>query len=141
MILNQLSVFLPNKPGQLSNFIELLKDNKIFIKSITVAESEDYGLILMLVDKVQKCIKLLEEKDLIYSTTEVVAVKLSDNVGQLFTISKLFGENNVNIEYLYSTAYEEMAGITFALTVFRLNNNERGIEILRENRFDLLEEK
>jgi len=80
MPLKQISLFLPNKPGQLANFFEFLMNNKIHIRSLTVAETEDYGLLLLLVNPFEKCIVLLEDNDYLHSVTEVVAVKLLDNI-------------------------------------------------------------
>ncbi len=130
----QVSVFLPNNPGVLANFIELLIDKKIFIRAMTVAETEDYGLLLLLVDKLKKLIKLLEENDYIFSTTDVIAVKLVDNIGGLYKISKLFGEKKLNIEYLYSTLIEGEA-----LVVLKMDDNEKAIELLKNNEFKLAE--
>ena len=132
----QLSVFLPNKPGILAGFMELLMENKIFIYAMTVAETEDYGLLLLLVNKTNKCIQILEERDHLFTVTDVLAVKLTDNIGGVYDISKLFGESGVNIEYLYSTLVEGEA-----ILVFRVNNNEKAVEILKKSNYKLMEQK
>ncbi|MFX1313604.1 MAG: ACT domain-containing protein [Promethearchaeota archaeon] len=133
MSINQISVFLPNKPGQLAEFFEVLMDNKIYIRSLTVAETEDYGLLLLLVDQFEECTKLLEERELLYSVTEVVAVRLSDNIAALYKIAKLFGSNNVNIEYLYTSIIDDQP-----LIIFRLDDNENGIEVLNQNGYHVV---
>jgi hypothetical protein len=137
MQLTQISVFLPNKPGQLANFFEYLMDNKIYIRSVTVAETEDYGLILLLVDQSEKCINLIEEKEFLYSVTEVVAVKMTDNISQLYEIAKTLGNNNVNIEYMYTFAEKSTEANTIA--VLRLDDNENGIKVLSQNGFQFVE--
>ncbi|MFX1448467.1 MAG: amino acid-binding protein [Promethearchaeota archaeon] len=137
MQLKQISVFLPNTPGQLANFFEFLMENKIYIRSVTVAETEDYGLILLLVDQFDKCIDLLENKDYLHSVTEVVAVKLTDNIGQLYEIAKTLGNNNVNIEYLYTFA--EKSSIVNTIAVLRLDDNENGIKVLNQNGFKVID--
>ncbi|MBD3195427.1 MAG: hypothetical protein GF317_10250 [Candidatus Lokiarchaeota archaeon] len=134
----QISIFLKNEPGELAKFADLLKDYDIEIRAITVAENEDYGLILLLVDKPDECIKLLEKQDQIYSITEVIPVKVQSKEGNtqgLKEISKTLGENNINIQYLYTALMEEEK-----LLVLRVDDNEKAIEILRENGF-LLEER
>ena len=133
MQLKQISVFLPNEPGQLANFFEYLMKNKIYIRSVTVAETEDYGLILLLVDQFDKCINLIEDKEYLHSVTEVVAVKLTDNIGQLYEIAKTLGNNNVNIEYLYTFA--EKSSNVSTIAVLRLDDNENGIKVLNQNGF------
>ncbi|TXT63847.1 MAG: hypothetical protein BAJALOKI3v1_300006 [Promethearchaeota archaeon] len=137
-MLTQLSIYLKNRPGQLARFATLLVENDIEIRAITVAENEEYGLILLLVDKPDKCIKLLEEKDHIYSITKVIAVKVLSDEGHtkgLLKISKVLGENNVNIEYMYSTLVKDES-----LLILRVNDNEMAMEVLKENNF-LLEER
>ncbi len=138
MKLKQISVFLPNEPRQLANFFEFLMDNKIFIRSITVAETEDYGLLLLLVKPFEKCVKLLEENDYMHSVTEVIAVRLTDNISQLYNIAKTLGDNKLNIEYLYTFA--EKSSEPRTMTVLRLDDNENGIEVLKKNGFDVVED-
>lgn len=136
MLLQQISVFLPNTPGQLANFFELLMDHKIYIRSLTVAETEEYGLLLLLVDQYEKCVLLLEDKDILHSVTEVVAVRLSDNISELYKIAKTLGSNGINIEYLYT--FSENSDHPRTITVLRLDNNESGMEILEKNGFEIV---
>ena len=103
----QLSVYLEDKPGELANFIKLLMDNKIFIRALTVAKTSEYGLILALVDNPEKCIILLEEKDFLISTTDVIALRLNDHPNGLYEIPKTLGENEINIDYFYSTLVKD----------------------------------
>ena len=136
MQLKQISVFLPNTPGQLANFFEFLMENNIYIRSVTVAETEEYGLILLLVDQFDKCINLIEDKEYLHSVTEVVAVKLTDNISQLYEIAKTLGNNHVNIEYLYTFAEKSSNANTIA--VLRLEDNENGIKVLNQNGFKVV---
>ena len=131
MPINQISVFLPNKPGQLANFFEVLMDNKIYIRSLTVAETEDYGLLLLLVDQFDKCISLLEEKEHLYSVTEVVAVRLSDNIAGLYEVAKTLGE----LDYLYTSLIDDKP-----LVILRLSDNNNGTEVLRSQGFTIIDE-
>jgi len=135
MPLNQISVYLPNKPGQLAEFFELLMENKIFVRSLTVAETEEYGLLLLLVEPFESCINLLEKREILFTVTEVVAVKLSDNIAALYKIAKLLGTNDINIEYLYTSLIDDQS-----LIIFRLDDNEGGIETLKKNGYSVIEE-
>ena len=120
---NQISVYIPNKPGQLANFCTYLLDNDIEIRAITVAENDEYGLILLLVDKPDECIKLLEEEDYVYSTTKVIAVKITMNESHtkgLREIAKILGNKGVNIEFLYSTLVKDES-----LIILRVDDNEK----------------
>jgi len=134
--MKQLSVFLKDEPGQLSIFIKLLMDNKIFIQALTVAKTPDYGLLLMLVDKPEKCIALLEENSYLLSTTEVIAIKLNDHPDALYRIPKTLGDNNINIDYCYSTLVKENS-----MLIIRVEDNciEETIKTLKENGFTIIE--
>ncbi len=134
----QLSVYLKNRPGELAKFCSFLLDNEIEIRAITVAENDEYGLILLLVDKPDKCIELLEKEEYIYSVTKVLAVKVMSDKGHtqgLQEISRILGNNNVNIEFLYSTLVKDES-----LIIIRVNDNKKAKQVLKEEGF-LLEER
>lgn len=135
--MQQLSVFLEDKPGSLADFIKLLMDNKIYIRSLTVAKTSEYGLLLLLVDKPEKCITLLEEADLILSTTEVIAVKLNDNPKALYEIPKNLGDSEINIDYCYSTVIQDDS-----LLILRVEDDiiEQTSEILEHNGFKIVKD-
>lgn len=134
--MEQLSVFLDDKPGQLANFIKLLMDNKIFIRALTVAKTPDYGLLLMLVDKPEECITLLEDKGYLLSTTDVIAIKLNDHPDALYEIPKTLGDNNINIDYCYSTIVKEDP-----LLILRVINDdiEKAIQTLEKSGFTIIQ--
>ena len=131
-MLSQISVYLPDRPGVLASFIEILMKNKIFITAMTVAQAQNYGLILLLVDKPMKCVELLEEENYIFSTTDVIAVKLEES--ELYDVPKTLGDNGINIEYLYSSFLHEIPAI-----VMKVDDNQAAREILQENGFTLLQ--
>ncbi|MFX1338075.1 MAG: acetolactate synthase [Promethearchaeota archaeon] len=133
-MLKQLSVWLPNKPGMLKKFLDVLIDHNIELRAITVAENEEYGILLILVDKPDECIKVLDELDYPVSETMVLAVKLKseNNAISLQEISKIIGENNINIDYLYSTLVKDES-----LIILKVDNNEKAIDVLKEDGFIL----
>lgn len=131
-MITEISVFLPNNPGVLAKFIDLLNTNDIHIKAITVAETPEYGLLLILVDNPEECIELLEENNYEISATTVLAVKLSEDLNALFDIASVLGKNSVNIEYLYMTV---VSGKT--LMIVRIDDNEKAQEVLKNEGFIL----
>ena len=132
----QLCVYLEDRPGALANFIKLLMDNKIFIRALTVAKTSEYGLILILVDNPEKCINILEEKDFLLSTTIVIAVRLNDYPNALYEIPKTLGDNNINIDYFYSTSVKDES-----MLILRVEDSiiEEAINILQKNGFTIVE--
>ncbi len=131
-MITEISVFLPNNPGVLAKFIDLLTTNDIHIKAITVAETPDYGLLLILVDNPEECIELLEENDYEISATTVLAVKLSEDLNALFDVASVLGNNSVNIEYLYMTVVSSKT-----LMIVRVDDNEKAQEVLKNEGFIL----
>ena len=132
----QLSVYLEDKPGELANFIKLLMDNKIYIRALTVAKTSEYGLILALVDNPEKCINLLEEKNFLISTTDVIALKLNDHPNGLYEIPKTLGENEINIDYFYSTLVKDES-----MLILRVEDAiiEEAVNILEKTGFTIVE--
>lgn len=132
----QLSIYLEDRPGALANFIKLLMDNKIFIRAITVAKTSEYGLILTLVDNPEKCFTLLEDNDFTLSTTEVIAVRLNDHPDALYEIPKNLGDNEINIDYFYSTLVKNES-----MLILRVEDTiiEDAVNILKKSGFTIVE--
>ncbi|MFX1365305.1 MAG: acetolactate synthase [Promethearchaeota archaeon] len=132
----QLSVYLEDRPGELANFIKLLMDNKIFIRALTVAQTSEYGLVLILVDNPKKCMNILEEKNFLTSTTEVIAIKLNDHPNALYGIPKSLGDNNINIDYFYSTLVKDEL-----MVIVRVQDEiiDHAVDILRKSGFVIVE--
>jgi len=132
----QLSVYLEDRPGELANFIKLLMDNKIFIRALTVAKTSEYGLILLLVDNPEKCIDILEDRDFLISTTEVIALRLNDHPDALYEIPKTLGENEINIDYFYSTLVKDES-----MLILRVEDSiiEEAVNVLQKTGFTIVE--
>ncbi|MHA1786549.1 MAG: ACT domain-containing protein [Candidatus Helarchaeota archaeon] len=133
-MLKQISVFLPNKPGVLANFTKTLMEKSINLRALTVAETADYGILRIIVDKNDECIELLKKDNYLVSETEVLAVEIADKPGSLHEIAKILGENGVNIEYLYSTILKDEA-----IIILRVTDNEKAKKILMEKNIKLIE--
>ncbi|MFX0070091.1 MAG: ACT domain-containing protein [Candidatus Hermodarchaeota archaeon] len=135
-MLKQISVFLPNQPGILAKFTEILMTKNINMRAISVAETADYGILRILVDKVNECVDVLKENNFLVSTTDVIAVDIPDTPGALHEIAKTLGDNNINIEYLYSTLVKNEA-----IIVLRIDNINKAIEVLKDKGVKLIEKQ
>lgn len=133
-MIKQISVFLPNQPGILANFAELLMVNSINLRAISVADTADYGILRIIVDKTDDCIDILKNNNYLVSVTDVIAVAIPDQPGSLQKIARLMGDNNINIEYLYSTILGEEAVI-----ILRVSDNDKAIDLLNENNIKLVD--
>ncbi len=136
-MVKQLSVFLPNKPGVLAKLTALLEKNSINIRALTVADTADYGILRLIVNDPEKCIKILkEEENYLVSETEVIALQVEDKPGGLHKVAKIMGDNGINIEYIYSTLTTGAA-----IILMRVNDLEKAIKTLQTNKFKVLQGK
>lgn len=102
MTVNQLSVFLENRPGALAAFTHLLRENGIDMRALSIADVPDYGIARLIVDDVYKASTVLKKADYIFKVTPVLAVPLKDEAGSLAGALDVLGEAGINIDYLYA---------------------------------------
>ena len=102
MTIQQISVFLENRAGQLAEITAILAQHQINMRALHIAETSDYGVLRMIVDQPQQAASLLLENGFIMSMTPVVAVVVLDEPGGLGRILSLLARENVDVEYVYS---------------------------------------
>lgn len=134
-MITELSVFLPNEPGMLAELIKKLYEQEITIRAISVVETADYGLILLLVNKPKECIAFLEKNNYEFTQSSVLAVKFDEKPMGLFNVAKILGDNEINIEYLYLTVVESES-----LIIVRVDDLFKGQKVLKDNDFEVIEE-
>ena len=127
MILEQVSVFVENKPGALSEITTSLADDNIDLKAFTVAGKSEFGVLHFLSDEPQKALDLLKRNGWVASITPVVSVQMADKPGSLARVLKLFAANDVQVEYLYAFVAQEEAR---AYVVMRVDNPENAVKLL-----------
>mgnify|MGYP006278467937 CR=1 FL=1 len=135
-MLNQISVFLDNVPGVMEKFTSILMENNINIRALTVAETADFGILRMLVDKEEKCIEILRKQNYLVSETEVIAVKIPDKPGALHKISKVLAEEEINIEYIYSTLVKNEA-----IIILRVDDNKTAVKALKNDDIKVIDKQ
>ena len=128
MFVTQISVFLENKPGRLAQVTEVLKQNNIDISAISVADTSEFGIVRMIVDKPKEAVSALKAAKFPVSTTEVLAVEVSDKPGGLNFALQVLNEANISIEYLYS--FIKRKGDK-ALILFRIEDSAKAVEVLQ----------
>lgn len=138
MPIKQVSVFLDNKPGALSEVIERIDEFQIKIFALSIADAGEFGLIRMITEDPDRAAKHLEESDFILAkskkNTEVLVVLITKNA-KVSEIAKLLGDEELNIEYAYSSAV--MINGKLAV-VIRVNDLEKAEKILHKNGIPLL---
>jgi hypothetical protein len=127
MKVEQISVFLENKPGTLEHATRVLKEADINIRTLSVAETVDFGILRLIVNDVEKANSVLKENGFRVSKTPVVAVEVPDKPGGLHSIMEVVSKEGINVEYLY--AFVEKSGEN-AIIIFRFDNPEKAIDAL-----------
>ena len=135
MTVKQISVFLENQPGSLADFTKVLADNQLDMRALSLAETSDFGIIRIIVDDTYETAQVLKEAGYVCSITSVIAVAIPDEPGGLHKIVEILGENKINIEYTYAfnTRKKDLSHM-----IFRVEDNEKAIEILVKNGIKML---
>ena len=127
MQIRQVSVFIENKVGRIMEITEVLGESNINLRALSLADTSDFGILRMIVDNIDKAVKVLKDKGFIVKETDVVAVEVPDKPGGLARVLEVLCIANINVEYMY--AFFEQPKDK-ALLIFRFEDPERAIEVL-----------
>ncbi|MEQ2456951.1 ACT domain-containing protein [Flavonifractor hominis] len=130
MTIQQISVFLENRAGQLAEITTILAEHQVNMRALHIAETSDYGVLRMIVDRPQRAASLLLEHGFILSMTPVLAVVVPDEPGALGRILTLLAKENIDVEYVYSV-FGQVQGR--ACMIFRVGDIERLATLLKDN--------
>jgi hypothetical protein len=130
MEIKQIVVFLENNAGRLGEVTKILAQAGINIRAISIADTADFGILRLIVDKSEAAIQALNAAGFTTRLTDVAAIEIDDSPGSLARIMELFQSSKVNIEYLYASL-EGNAGK--AVVIFKLEDHEKGLAIIKEN--------
>jgi hypothetical protein len=129
MKLTQISVFLENRKGRLYDVCSLLGKNNINIRALTIAETESFGVLRIVVDKSDLAIQTLRKNNFVANITDVVAIEVGDKPGGLAEILKIFADSDINVEYMYGFVEKFSDN---ALLVFRFEDTDKAAKILTD---------
>ena len=102
MSLKQLTIFVENKQGTLVAITDTLAKHNVNIRALSIADTQDFGILRLIVNDNDTAIKTLGDEGYLIKTTDVVGVKIGDAPGKLSTALNVLDENNINMEYLYA---------------------------------------
>ena len=102
MAIKQLTVFVENKQGALVAITDALAKNEINLRALSIAETEEFGILRLIVNDVAAAKQVLEDEGYLIKVTDVVGVKIGDAPGKLTAALKVLDENKINMEYLYA---------------------------------------
>lgn len=128
MKIHQLSLFLENKPGRLQAVCKTLAAAGINIVTLSLADTQQFGIVRMIVEEWEKAKAVLEKEGHAVNVREVVAVTVPDRPGGLAEVLDAIGSSGANIEYMYAFAFRYK---TEAVLVFRFDDPDKAIGALR----------
>ncbi len=138
MKIQQLSIFIENKSGRLSEIIEILVEANIDIRAMSIADTSDFGILRLIVDKPIEAKKAFKELGCTVSLTSVIAVGLKDKPGQFSKALKVLSANNIDVEYMYSFLNRVENN---AYVILRVSDEDRAIEAFNNSEFKLMGEE
>lgn len=130
MNVQQISVFLENRSGQLAEVTRVLADNGIDMRAISIAETADYGVLRLIVDDTEKATGILLSHGFILSMTPVTVVVVPDCAGGLAPVLETIAQGEFSIEYMYSL-FTHRAGKAYM--VFRITDEAKFTQLLSAN--------
>jgi hypothetical protein len=137
MKIQQLSIFLENKPGQLKKACDLLAGAGINITTLTVAETKQYGILRLIVTEWERAKSVLENGGFLTRTTDVLAVQVPDQPGGLAAVLEPIEKNGINIEYMYAFTFGREGK---AVMIFRFDHPGQALGVLKAAGVEVLKE-
>lgn len=127
MKVEQISIFLENKSGRLAEVTEILSRAGINIRSLSLADTADFGILRLIVDRTDQANKVLKENGFTVAKTEVIALQVPDVPGGLAKILSVIDGAGINVEYMY--AFIHRSGDD-AIVIFRFDGIDKAIGVL-----------
>ena len=137
MKLHQLSVFLENRPGQLSIPCRALAQAGINIVTLSLADTQQFGILRLVLPDWRKAKAVLEQAGCVVNVTEVVAIDVPDRPGGMADVLEVIERRQINIEYMY--AFTSRCGEK-AVVIFRFDNPDEALKMLGEEGVNVVRE-
>lgn len=135
MLLKQVSVFVENKSGKLFEILKLLGDNNIDISALSIADTTDYGILRLVLNKPNKAVEILKENNFIVKIHDVIAIRIDNKPGGLVSALDLLRSNNIEISYLY--AFVASLGNS-ASVMLKVDDLEKARKLFKDNGIEMI---
>jgi hypothetical protein len=130
MMIKQLSVFIENKKGTLANLTGALVKNNLDIRAIAVFDTNEFGIVRLVVDNPDKALEVLKKEGFIAKLSRVIAIEPEDTPGSLNNIFNILSEHDINIDYIYAFV---MRLHELPYIAFKVDKLEKAVEVLTAN--------
>ena len=135
MWVKQINVFLENQSGRLSEVTAALSEADIDIRALYIADTADFGILRLIVDKPSEALIVLQKAGFTVSKTSVIALAIPDKPGTLDKALNVLSDNGISLEYLYAFVGRASSD---AVVVVRVDNAEEALGYLHESGIKVL---
>jgi len=138
IVAKQLVVFLENRPGHLAHVAQVLADERINIRSVTIGSSVNFGVVKLIVDRPDQAYEVLQKSGMSVNLQEIVAVVMEDRVGGLQAVLEAFAAKGFNVKD--ASGFVVSPGET-AILILEVEDPESARQIAREAGFRLYQDE
>ena len=135
MTIEQLSVFIENKPGKLVEALETISGADIDLRALSLADTSDFGILRIIVDNPGRALEVLQEAGYLVKSNDVIPVSVGDKPGGLSTVLRVLADEGVDVEYTYAFVAHSHDR---AYVILRVNNNRAAVDVLTANGIPIL---
>ena len=136
MYIKQLSVYVENKDARLAEITTIIANAGIDIRALSIADTTDFGILRLVVDKPYEAEKALKDAGLTVSLTDVIAVGIPDRPGGFAETISSVADKDVGVEYMYAFISRDHDR---AYLIMRVADNEKAISALKSHGCDILD--
>ncbi len=137
MLIKQISVFVENKAGRLAEITETIAKAGVDIRALSIADTTDFGILRLIVDKPHETEKVLRDSGFTVSVTSVIAVGIDDVPGGFAKPMRVLANAHIDVEYMYAFISRDTKK---AYVILRVNDNATATKVLEEAGIVLLDE-
>lgn len=137
MAIKQLTVFIANQKGTVVSVTDILSKNNINLRALSIAETQDFGILRLIVDDEKIAQKVLAENGYLIKVVDVLGVKIGDQPGKLTAALDVLDKANINVEYLYAFMARTEK---HAYVVLRVEDNDAAEALLIDAGFKMISE-
>jgi len=135
MKIQQLSLFVENKSGTLNSVCQVLAQKNISIRTLSLADTQQFGILRLLVKEWEEAKKALETAGFVVKVTEVLAIPVADRPGGLAEILRVLDGAQINVEYMYAFTFGRGDS---AIMVFRFEDADKAAKVLEAGNIDMI---
>lgn len=138
MTVKQLSIFVENRSGRMAEITRKIAEAGVDIRALSIADTADFGILRLIVDRPEQAEKALREKGLTVSLTEVIAVQIADRPGGFAEAVQVLTDAGVNVEYMYAFVCRREGQ---ACVIVRVDDSACAVDALSSKGIGMLTQK